>query len=323
MKLSWSRVLRGARAVTALTIVAVLAACGGGDKVGTFNPRRVIAFGDESSAITANGKKYTINVADGDATNCSSNVNWVVYFANSFGKPFPNCSDNGVTSSSENLAVAGAKVADVANQIDTYTANVGGFGSRDLVTVLAGANDILEQYALYPTVGEAALTDEVKRRGAQLAGLVNDIATAGGKVIVVTVPDQGLTPFALKQKALFEVEGDRSAVLKRLTSAFNTEMKVNLLNDGSRIGLVAGDEQVRLMVRFPRSYGFSNTEDAACDPDKRDGVDNGVLPNCSVNTLVDDATVTTYLWADDYQLSPAGHRRIGSAAVSRARNNPF
>ena len=48
-----------------------------------------------------------------------------------------------------NHAVAGAKVADIATQIDRHLAT-DGFSGTDLVTVLVGRNDIVEQYRLFP-----------------------------------------------------------------------------------------------------------------------------------------------------------------------------
>ena len=40
---------------------AVLEACGGGETEQTFTATRVIAFGDETSVINADGSKYTVN----------------------------------------------------------------------------------------------------------------------------------------------------------------------------------------------------------------------------------------------------------------------
>lgn len=47
------------------------------------------------------------------------------------------------------------------------------------------------------------------------------------------------------------------------------------------------------------------------------------MPDCTSKTLVTDATTTTWLWANDTLLSPAGHNRLGSIAQTRALSNPF
>ena len=70
-------------------------------------------------------------------------------------------------------------MADIAAQVDQSVA-AGPFGAKDLVTVLAGANDILAEYAKFPGVDEATLTATVEQAGTNLAGQVNRIANAGG-----------------------------------------------------------------------------------------------------------------------------------------------
>ena len=57
---------------------------------------------------------------------------------------------------------------------------------------------------------------------------VNRIANAGGRVIIATLPDMGVTPFALKEKAA-KVDTDRAAFLSTLTTEFNTAMRLTTL----------------------------------------------------------------------------------------------
>ena len=45
-----------APALAAAAVALLLAACGGGDQVEQFRAGRVIAFGDENSVITADGR---------------------------------------------------------------------------------------------------------------------------------------------------------------------------------------------------------------------------------------------------------------------------
>ena len=69
---------------------------------------------------------------------------------------FPECNPSAITTTSHIYAANGGKVADVKTQIDTFIA-AGPVTSDTLVTILAGQNDILEQYALVKagTVTEA------------------------------------------------------------------------------------------------------------------------------------------------------------------------
>ena len=101
-------------------------------------------------------------------------------------------------------------------------------------------------------------------------------------------------------------------------------MSVRLINDGRLIGLVYADIEIQNMVKFPATYGLVNVTGAAC-------LGTAVLPACTSATLVPAdaatsaaaATGTTWLWADDRRLSPAGQARLGVLANSRAHGNPF
>jgi outer membrane lipase/esterase len=61
---------------------------------------------------------------------------------------------------------------------------------------------------------------------------------------------------------------------------------------------------------------LANVADAAC-------VTTVTSPACTTATLVTDATSSSHLWADALFLGPTGQARLGTAAASRARNNPF
>jgi phospholipase/lecithinase/hemolysin len=210
-------------------------------------------------------------------------------------------------------------VADIAAQ----AAQLGPLTGFELVTVLAGANDILEQYARYPGVSEAQLTAELEATGAVLADQVNAIANAGGKVLIATVPDLGLSPFAIAQRAdPANADTDRAALLSRLTGRFNAKLRANIINDGRRIGLLLADEVVQTVVKFPSTYGYVNVVAPAC-------LDTAPLPTCNTATLqpasgdVAAAASFSWLWADATHLSPGGHNQLGALAATRAAGNPF
>lgn len=313
-----SRPLRRLAAWLAPAALALLAGCGGGSLVSEFKPARIVAFGDETSAITPEGKKYSVNALDATtgAPNCQGNPNWVQFLAQSFSLPFAACNPDNAAAPSIDRAAAGAKVADLAAQIDAQLAS-DGFGANDLVPILVGANDVLEQYALYDGTNEAALTATLEQRGAAVAGQVNRVAAAGGKVIISTVFNQGLTPFGLAEKAAHDPADDRAALLARLTTRFNAGLRVGLINDSGRsVGLVLGDEVVQLYVRFPEAGGFVNITDPSCTT---------APPDCTTQTLdtSKNADANTWLWAAPTLLGPGGQRQLGMAADARARNNPF
>ena len=295
---------------------ALLAACGGGDQVQKFEPVRVLSFGDENSVITSSGQNYTINGLNTDKTaiDCGVNRIWNHILANSYGLSFPQCAGTASATNSRILAVPMAKVADVKTQIDQFLA-IDRFGDKDLVSVLVGQNDLWAQYALYNGSNEPALIAAMEAAGVLYAEQVNRMANAGARVIVSTVPDQSLTPYALAQKAAL-TDTDRAALIKRLMSAFHLKLRVTLINDGNRIGLVLADELTQQIVQFPASFNYTNIDSAAC-------VSTALLPNCTSATLVSGADSIAWLWSDATHLSAGGHSRLGEAARVRATGNPF
>ena len=157
---------------------------------------------------------------------------------------FPQCNNNGTPDPASRIyATNGAMVADITTQIDMLLNNDGGFGTNDLVTVLVGANDIVAQFQQYPATGEDVLTANLTAAGTALATQVNRIAAYGARVLIVTVPNIGLTPFG-GDRSVGSTDGN-PALLSRLSIAFNDALLANLLNDGHKIGLVQLDEYLQ------------------------------------------------------------------------------
>ena len=304
------------RAACVAAAAVVLAACGGGQQVEPFAPPRVLAFGDEASVIDGVGRKYTVNavVAGGTALECKTNPNWVQYLASAYGLVFPECNPDAVPApSSRILAVPGAKVADLQVQIDAFVAGGGSFSAKDLVTIWAGQGDIKALYDSYPGVGEADLVAAAEQAGRVVAGQVNRIAEAGGKVLIATVPDVGLTPFATAEKAAHS-DIDRAALLSRLSQRLNAKLLIGLIDDGHKIGLLQADSLVQAVVKSPLPNGFFNATESVCTV---------ALPDCTTLTLREGTSGDSYLWADALQFSAGGHKSLGNLASTRAHNNPF
>lgn len=308
-----------------LLALAGLASCGGGGQVEPFEPTRILAFGDEVSVIGSDGRKYSVNafrITNPDTNpptesttelDCARNPIWIQSVASEFDLVFDRCPGTATTTSGQVLAQPGHKVADLAAQIAAVQGAA--LNEDDLALVMIGMHDILELYGRYPTSSRDTLLAEARDRGTALGERVNALARSGPAVVVLTLPDLGLTPFARAQNTS---TGDptRSALLTDLTAAFNNRMSVALVNDGRLIGLVYGDVESQNMVRFPSSFGLTNTVDAAC-------VATVTLPACTTATLVTGATATNYLWADALRPAHSLQSRLGRVAVARARNNPF
>lgn len=308
---------RTARRWVAVVLAAGLglAACGGGtSQYDPFVPGRLLVFGDETSVLTADGRNYSVNgVATSGSIDCAASPIWVQSLAGIYGFSFAECNTGSeATPRARMLAFAGAKVADVTAQVEAQVA-AGGFRDKDLATVLAGANDILELYAQYPSLAEATLIAEAGVRGQRLARVVNRLVGLGVKVIVSDLPDLGLTPFALGEKALGG-SFDRAALLTRLTTAFNEQLGVSVLLDGRFVGLMQAQLRFQAIGRFPPSFGLADITTPVCTV---------ALPDCTTATLVPEAVAATYLWADDRRLAPGGQAQLASLAVDRAQRNPF
>lgn len=306
---------RGAALAGALTL-ALLAACGGGtSQYAPFVPGRLLVFGDDLSALDPTGRNYGVNgvKVDTGEIDCSGQPIWVQSLAATYGFTFAECNPSFVSDpKARMLAFAGAKVADVSAQVEAQVA-AGGFRDKDLATVLAGTNDILEIYAQYPSLGEDALLADARVRGQRLARVVNRLVDLGAKVVVSDLPDLGTTPFAASQR-LLGGSVDRAALLSRLTSAFNEQLGVNVLLDGRFVGLMQAQLRFQAIERSPGSFGLSNISQGICAV---------APPTCTTATLVPDAVLGAYLWADDTRLAPAGQVQLASMAIERAQRNPF
>lgn len=303
------------RVLFSLALAAGLASCGGGtSQFEPFKPEQYVVFGDETNVIRADGRRHTVNPLNAaGAVDCAVEPIWTQAVANQFSFVFAECNPTGATELKAQMrAVAGARIDDLKVQIDGQLAR-GGFAAKSLVTVLVGANDVIDVYGGYPTRTEAQLTAELRSRGERLAAQVNRLVEGGARVIVSTVPDVGLSPFALQQKAA-NTDTDRAALISRLTSALNSRLRVNILNDGRFVGLVLGDEVVQSMVRLSTAFGVTNFEQPLCTV---------ALPDCSTQTLVSGGVATTWLWADDRHLAFIAQSRLGALAVARAVGNPF
>jgi outer membrane lipase/esterase len=292
------------RAALAAGVALTVAACGGGSgQVEPFEPTRILAMGDQTSLLEADGRKYTVNAlaTGGTALDCETHPIWVQVVADVFDLKFPQCPGDNTAPTGVMLAANGAKAADIEAQVN------------DLVTMLVGANDIFELYAQFPTRSEADIGAELRARGRIWGQQINRVAQDGPAVLVVTVPDLGKTPFALAEES---ANAGRAGLLTRLTDQYNAGMRLEIINDGRLIGLAFGDLEVQNIVRFPGSFGFANVTEATC-------LASAPLPTCTTATLVANANPVNWLWADDRHLSPGGQNRIGVIAATRASNNPF
>jgi outer membrane lipase/esterase len=309
------------RGLTLATVAAaaLIAGCGGGgtSQIEPFAPTRTLVFGDESGLVLQSGKKYTINGINTETQqlDCRLNPVWSQVLAGGYNMVFQQCNLDFIALPQGFMyAQAGAKVTDVRDRIDLFLSNER-FGPKDMVAINVGVNDIVELYRQFPAQSRDSLINEAKARGKLLADQANRVANANGRVLVSTIFDVGDTPFGHQEREQ-QTDIDRAQFLNDLSAAFNTSMRLNLLNDGRLIGLVLVDETIQQIVRFPSAFGYVNVSQSACRTDV-------AMQDCTTDTLKPDASVTQWLWAGPTTLGPSAQQRVGAMALNRARNNPF
>ena len=323
---------RGWCAAVLATLLGALAACGGGDQVERFTPNRLTALGDENSLIEADGRKYTANGFDTavpPALDCTVNPIWIQYVAGLWGIRFAQCAAGAASTAGRIFAANGAKVADLAAQI----AAAGTLGEKDIVTVYVGTNDLLDIYTQFTGANEPALIALAQNAGTALATQIYNITQTGAKVVFLTVPELGLTPYARAQE---QIGAGRAALLTRLTVAFNTKLRTGVSGsnsptfiDGHQGVQVLADDLIRSLVTQAgtTTTAFVNVSDGICD-----GALAATLLACTTNTLLTTTstpvltaggTAGNYLWADATHLSPGGHASLGTTAANRINANPL
>jgi outer membrane lipase/esterase len=197
----------------------------------------------------------------------------------------------------------------VSTQVANHLQRSGGrFDAREFVTVWAGANDLFMQLfqlqaavagGADPSQAAQAAVQAMATAGVELATIVKDgiIGKGARRVLVLTVPDVGLTPFAAGQTA------PTRALMTTLATAFNASLS----------GALAGDNKVLLVDAFaasqqehaqPADWDLSNTTLPACDPAKT------LIPSslvCSSPGSLVAGDTSRFLYADDVHPTPYGH----------------
>lgn len=235
---------------------------------------------------------------------------------------------------------SGALTVPVVAQVQSYLTQFGGsFNSNQLVTVLAGNNDIFtalgtvaaDEAGGIPTEQAVATAHATVEQAADdLAAQVKLITTNGGTyVLVFTLPDSSLTPFgrglpytgaspAVAPPSGYVCDNTLTLtpcfLLSNLVQVFNQR----LLNDlqGQPVKVLDGYALVNEEIANPSQFGFTNTTQPVCD------IYGPVLSNlgnsslfCNPDTLVNGLDPNTSLFADDVHPTPVAHQVIAGAAA--------
>jgi outer membrane lipase/esterase len=201
-------------------------------------------------------------------------------------------------------------------QINAHLAK-GAFTGNELVTVLAGGNDVFMNLAAFAatvgaggdatTAGGAAVT-AMGTAGAQLAGYINTLIVGNGarRVVVVTLPDVSQTPLGYSQTP--EVQG----LINQMVTVFNQQLTAGLAGT-SGVLIVDAYTQNRLQVASPAQYGVSNVTTPACNLAATAFASSLV---CSSATLIAGDT-SRYAFADTVHPSPYGYKLLAQFVADR------
>ncbi len=203
----------------------------------------------------------------------------------------------------------------VRTQIANHLAASGGsFSGTELVTVLAGANDLFVQLGIVSasvaaggnsTLAGQTANEAMGRAGTELAGYIKtQIVSKGAKrVVVVTVPDVSKSPFGRAQAA------STRDLIELMSFVFNQKLLEGLA-DTPEVLVVDLYQLFRAWVADPGAYGFSNIAGPACNPAV------AVLGSlgCSAGTVV-PGDISKYLFADPVHPTPYGHELFARAVI--------
>jgi outer membrane lipase/esterase len=371
--------------LAALGAAVVLAACGGGDDgvrfesmvsfgdslsdVGTYKVGTIAAVG---------GGKWTVN--------SSTAQNWTELVAASAGTSAPCAAQTGLLPNipgfvgapvtnvpgCRNYAQGSARVSNrlgpnaaalqaapfnqvnvgllaipLTTQMSNHLAAAGGsYTGKELVTVMAGANDLFMNFngiaaaagggtaavgaaaaaGWAPDVqaavaaGGAAATDaavnaaltSMAQSGAELANLVKTQVVAKGArfVAVINLPDVSQSPFALSQTA------QTRGLINTMVTTFNSQLQTGL--NGTDVLYVDAYTQGRLQTANPAQFGLTNVMTPACSTTSPANPLAGSSITCTQASLIPGDT-SGFLFADSVHPTPLGYQLLANHVISRMR----
>jgi outer membrane lipase/esterase len=219
----------------------------------------------------------------------------------------------------------------IVTQIDNHLSAVGGsFSGTELVTVMAGGNDAivnaatvegtasaafaklnagtisLAQFNGAIAAAEASSDTAMTLAGDQLVAQVNRLLAAGAKhVLVVNLPDVGITPFGLEAEAAVPGLG---ANIQLGAQHFNQKLTAAFSGNPNVVVVDAYSDSHNQSVN-PASYALTDVKQTACNLTKPS-------PNLLGSSLVCNSTnlnsgdVSHYMFADTVHPTPYGYKLL-------------
>ncbi len=271
----------------------------------TFN--RLVSFGD---SLSDNGNLYTATGNPPAPYNkrYTNDQVWAEYIAGSLQSYFGAAST--INTGNVDYAWGGARSDLAANsngpipgtpaQIAAFHAKGGTFGSGDVVSLWAGANDIFQALpgaAANPSTAASVMTTASATAAGNVATQVGTLAGYGAKTIVVfNLPDLGQTP-------QFNTDPAASGLATVSATAFNTALHTGLTTvaasaSGSNIIEVDIKSAFNAIIANPTAFGLSNASKACI-----------TVTACVTGGA---AAQNTYLFWDGVHPTAAGHKLVAA-----------
>lgn len=268
---------------------------------------RLVSFGD---SLTDNGNLYTATGQPPAPYNkrFTNDRTWAEYLSGPMLGYFTPAAS--VNAGSINFAWGGARADNAANsngpipssyrQIQTFVAEGGKFGSNDVASLWAGANDLFQALpvaAASPATAQATMTTAAQTAAGYVATETGMLAGAGAKTIVVlNLPNLGATP-------QFNTNASASALAGYSGETFNAALHAGLMQvaaSASTSNIVEVDVfgALNVVEANPQAYGFTDVTHACI-----------TVAACVTGSA---ATQNGYLFWDGVHPTAAGHKLIAS-----------
>ncbi len=222
---------------------------------------------------------------------------------------------------------SGTTTLPVTQQIAAYTKNGNKFTSNQLVTIMAGANDLFTLMGLLgnPATASAATTNAqafTSDAAARYVTAINSLLSNGAtKVVVGLLPDLGKTPFVQSQ--------NNPALTTTMTTlstlVFNATVKAAFANE-AKVTIVDTQTLFNAVIAAPVTYGFnaSTTYVPAC---KQSFASSLTMPTkltnsalfCTPTDLVAAGADQTYIFADAVHPTTPVHQLVANQTLAQLR----
>jgi outer membrane lipase/esterase len=286
------------RALLALASASVLlfASCGGGTIESQLKPSRLVVFGDGFSDLgQVGGQRYTVKAP-------GINV-WTEELAAAYGITVTSAAAGGTSYATGHArinskpdAVGNSATPTVAEQITAFLAT-NTIGANDLVVVGGGIGDIIAEAAQLKagTQTSQQMVADAQQAGRDLGAQVRRLVQAGATHVVVTGPyDLGKSPWATATA--------QTNLLTDVSTKFNTELLVSIVDLGANVLYVDAALLYNLMATVPSAYNLTDSIHPVCnsvDPGVGIGIGTGEVNSalCTTSTLV-NLNYGGFLFAD-------------------------